>query len=213
MSLFDALEALLEEHDRVGSPLRDRLVPGTPPDQTEAAIRGLGLTPTPELLDLFAWHAVRDMPGEDARITWFWPASPLRLDEAVSSYRQSMQLGGVTPEELIEHLAASGPGSTLTGFWRSDWFPILSGEPEEYAAVCALNGEHLVESRVWRQNWHPHDSFQSAQIAPSLTSFVDRIVELFRAGAYVWDAEQRDIATVDEVFEALDLGMTGRPWQ
>jgi hypothetical protein len=37
-------------------------------------------------------------------------------------------------------------------------------------------------------------------------------VELFRAGAYVWDAEQHDIATVDEVFEALGLGRTGRPW-
>jgi hypothetical protein len=50
-------------------------------------------------------------------------------------------------------------------------------------------------------------------VATSLTSFVDRIVELFRAGAYVWDAEQRDIATVNEVFEALDPGTTGRPWR
>lgn len=131
MSLIESLETLLEEHDRIRSPLRDRLVQGKSPGQVEAAIRGIGLTPPSDLVDLFAWHDIQDAPGEKTRITWFWPAAPVRLNEAVDSYRLSMEIGGVTPDELEQHVAASGPGSTLTGFWRSDWFPILYGEPEE----------------------------------------------------------------------------------
>jgi len=76
MNLVDALEALVEEHDRIGSPLRDRLAPGTPRVDIESTIRGLGLSAPSELVDLFASHDVRDDPGDDARITWFWPAAP-----------------------------------------------------------------------------------------------------------------------------------------
>ena len=41
----------------------------------------------------------------------------------------------------------------------------------------------------------------------------DRIVvELFRAGAYEWSAEEQAIMTVDDVFDRLGLRATGRPW-
>jgi hypothetical protein len=210
MSLIDSLEALVEEHDRIGSPLRNRLAPGVPRDRMESALMALGLTPAEELIELFAWHEVRDDPGDKWRVTWFWPASPLRLDEAVDEYRHAMGIGGVTPAELELHLAAAGPGSTLTGFWRSDWFPILEGG--EGAVQCGINGQAVDGSPVWRQNWHPNETFQAAQLAPTLTDFVDRIVELFRAGAYQWDAEYQAITTVDAVFDRLGLAATGRPW-
>lgn len=212
MSLIESLEALLREHDRIGSPLRDRLAQGNPPGRVEAAIQELGLTPSSELVDLFVWHDIQWTAAGETPITWFWPAYPLGLEDAVDSYKRSMELGGVTPAELQRHLADSGPASTLTGFWRSDWFPILYGGPEEYAVVCSLDGRQLDASPVWRTNWHPDDNFQSAQMAPTLVDFVDRIVELFRAGAYEWNPEQQDITTVDHVFERLGLGGTGRPW-
>jgi hypothetical protein len=49
-------------------------------------------------------------------------------------------------------------------------------------------------------------------MSPTLTTFVDRIVELFRAGAYEWNPEYRDITTVDVVFDRLGLGDQFRPW-
>jgi hypothetical protein len=210
MRLIDSLEALVEEHDRIGSPLRNRLAPGVPRDRIESAVMALGLSPPEELIELFAWHEVRDDPGDRWRVTWFWPASPLRLNEAVNEYRHAMRIGGVTPAELDMQVAAAGSGSTLTGFWRSDWFPIL--ERGEGAVQCAINGDVLGRSPVWRQNWHPNENFQAAQLAPTLTDFVDRIVELFRAGAYQWDAEYQAITTVDDVFDRLGLAETNRPW-
>ena len=209
MSLVESLDALVEEHDRIGSPLRDRLVQGVPRDRIESAVRALGLSPSAELVDLFAWHGIRDDQGDESRITWFWPASPYRLDEAVASYRQSMTIGGVTPAEIQQ---SGGPGSSLTGFWRSDWFPILYGSPETYAVACDTGGAVTAEGPVWRVNWQPDPGFQSAEVAPSLTAFVDRVVELFRAGAYEWSAEHWAIITVDDVFDRMGLGENGRPW-
>ena len=210
MTLTPSLEALVEEHDRIGSPLRERLALGVPRDQIESAVMALGLSPPEDLIELFAWHEVRDDPGDKWRVTWFWPASPFRLNEAIAEYQRAMSIGGVTPAEVDVHIAAAGPGSTMTGFWRSDWFPILDGG--EGAVQCAINGETLEGSPVWRQNWHPNENFQAAQLAPTLTEFVDRIVELFRAGAYTWDAEYQAITTVDEVFDRLGLAATYRPW-
>ena len=210
MSLTDSLEAMVVEHDRIGSPLRERLAPGVPRDRVESAVRALGLSPPGELIELFAWHEVGDDPGDKGRVTWFWPASPFRLDEAVDEYRHAMTIGGVTPAELELHIAAARPGSTLTGFWRSDWFPILDGG--EGAVQCGIDGETPEGSPVWRQNWHPNEDFQAAQLAATLTEFVDRIVELFRAGAYRWDAESQAILTVDDVFDRLGLRATYRPW-
>lgn len=210
MSLTDSLEALVEEHDRIGSLLRDRLAPGVPAELVDSTIRALGLSPPAELVELFAWHEVRDDPGDKWRVTWFWPASPLRLDEAVAEYRQAMRIGGVTPTELDAHIAAAGPGATLTGFWRSDWFPIL--DSGEGVVQCAINGGTLEGSPVWRQNWHPDENFQAALLTPTLTDYVDRIVELFRAGGYQWSADDQAIMTVDDVFDRRGLGATLRPW-
>jgi hypothetical protein len=212
LSLIESLEALLEEHDRIGSPLRDRLAQGKPPGEVEAAIRGLGLTPPIELVDLFAWREIQDAPGDEARITWLWPASPLRFEEAIGAYRQSMDVGGITTDELQQQLETIAGEATLTGFWRSDWFPILYGSPETYAVACRPGGAVTAEGPVWRVKWQPDPGFQSAEVAPSLTAFVDRVVELFRAGAYEWSAEYWAIMTVDEVFDRRGLGENGRPW-
>jgi hypothetical protein len=65
---------------------------------------------------------------------------------------------------------------------------------------------------VWRVNWHPDTDFQTVQVAASLTDFVDRIVELFRAGAYRWDTNYNAVTTADDVFVRLGLGRTMRPW-
>jgi hypothetical protein len=50
------------------------------------------------------------------------------------------------------------------------------------------------------------------QLAPSLTAFVTRVIELFRLGGYVWNEEYRSLETIDEVFEREGLGYDARPW-
>jgi hypothetical protein len=60
--------------------------------------------------------------------------------------------------------------------------------------------------------WHPDAGFPTMQLARSLTAFVDRVVELFRLGGYVWNDEYGALETVDAVFEREGLGYDVRPW-
>ncbi len=214
MTLAEALDQLVVEHDRIGSPLRSRLGPGVPRSKVEAALGGLGLSAPGELVELFAWHEIRDDPGDRSRIEWFWPAAPLRLDEAVRTYREVIQVGeGALTRAAFDELVRSfDPRDSFNGFWRDDWFPILYASPEEYAIECGPDAGGAAEAAVWRVTWHPDAGFPTMQLAPSLTAFVTRVVELFRLGGYVWNEEYRSLETIDEVFEREGLGYDARPW-
>ena len=54
--LVDALERLMVEHRRVGSPVPDYLLPGLDPAAIRARIAPHGLEPPDEAIELFAWH-------------------------------------------------------------------------------------------------------------------------------------------------------------
>jgi hypothetical protein len=60
-------------------------------------------------------------------------------------------------------------------------------------------------------NWHPDPRFETTRVAASLEQLFDRVVELFRAGAYRWDSDDAAIVTVDDAFERRGLGSTYRP--
>jgi hypothetical protein len=211
MNLTDSLDALLAEHDRIGSRLRDDLVAGLPREQVDATIRELGLTPPTELLDFFAWHDIRKESRTKPGIDWFWPVDAYRLPEATDYYRKALQIGGVTPAELEEtSLVGKNPAATDTGYWRTDWFPVLGGV-EQYAVVCGLDGNRTASGPVWRVNWHPDSDFQTRQVAASLTEFIDRAVAVFRAGGYEWSEQYRSVIANDDVFGELGLDQS-RPW-
>lgn len=210
MTLTDALDAMVVEHDRIGSPLRSRLGPGLPRASVEAALRPLDLIPPDELIELFAWHEIFDEPDDRLPVEWFWSGAPYRLDEAVRGYRQSIEIGGVSPAELEAAVREMTPASSFTGFWRTDWLPILYGQPETYAIECGPGTE--AGAGIWRVNWHPDDGFPTMRVAPSLTAAIERIVELLRLGAYVWSAEYGSVQPVDEVFEREGLDQSLRPW-
>ena len=208
---MESLEALVAEHDRIGSPLRDELRPATDRGRVEEAVRSLGLDPHPEVVDFFAWHDLEARPASPGRVDWFWPAAGLRLTEAVDDYGRCIKLGGVSPAEVGNSLGPEQPPSaTFTGFWRTDWFPVLFGSPETYAIECPGRGGST-PGALWRVSWHPNPDFQTARVASSLTVFIDRVVDLFRSDAYRWDTEYQAIVTVDEVFVRRGLGATMRP--
>jgi hypothetical protein len=50
------IEALLEEHRRIGSPMPDFLRPGIDPQIVRDTLADLGMVATDELVELFAWH-------------------------------------------------------------------------------------------------------------------------------------------------------------
>ncbi|HEX2754070.1 MAG TPA: hypothetical protein VHM48_01330, partial [Candidatus Limnocylindrales bacterium] len=200
----------LAEHDRIGSPLRSELGPGEPPERVEETLRAIGLTAPGELVELFGWRQVRPELLGAPRVAWFWPAQPRHFDEAVDHYRQSIEIGGITPAALEKAIrAGQPPEATFTGFWRTDWFPWLFGSPEEYAIECR---DGASEAPVWRVNWHPDQGFQTKQVGTSVTDFIERVVELFRAGAYTWDPADHSIVPVDEVFTQRGLDENRPPW-
>ena len=211
MTLTDSLEALLAEHDRIGSRLRDDLVAGPPREHVDATISALGLTPPTELLDFFAWRDIRKESRTKPGIDWFWPVDAYRLPEATDYYGKALDSGGVTPSELEKaYRLPQPPTATNTGFWRTDWFPILGGV-EQYAVECRLDGDQAASGPVWRVNWHPDSDFQTRQVAAGLTEFIDRAVEVFRAGGYEWSEQQRTVIANDDVFRELGLDQS-RPW-
>ena len=211
MTLADSLEALLAEHDRIGSRLRDDLIGGPPIEQVDARIRSLGLTPPTELLDFFAWHDIREESRTEPGLDWIWPVEAYRLPEAMDYYRKALDIGGVSPAEVEEmYRIPQPPSATNTGYWRTDWFPVFGGV-EQYAVACALDGDRAAAGPVWRVSWHPDPEFQTMQVATSLTAFIDRGVEVFRAGGYEWSEQSRSVIPDDDVFRELGLDQN-RPW-
>ena len=213
MALVESLEALVAEHDRIGSPLRSRLGAGVAAPTVGSTLSSLGLTATQEVTDLFGWHEIRDEADDKARIEWFWPAAPLRLDEAVRTYREMITIGdgALTRAEFDELVRTHDPRSSFTGFWREDWLPILYGH-ETYAVECPRAAEPNATSGVWRVMFHPDDGFPTTRLAGSLVAFVDRVVELFRLGGYVWNEQYGSVEPVDAIFEREGLGYDTRPW-
>jgi hypothetical protein len=214
LTLTESLEELVVEHDRIGSPLRSRLGPGLRRASVEAALRASGLSAPEELFELYAWHEIQDEPGDRSRIEWFWPAAPYRLEEAIRDYSSVIQVGdgALTMAEFDELVRTRDPRDTFNGFWREDWFPVLYGSPETYAIECGLADGRTAGGGIWRVSWHPNAGFPDRRLEPSLTALVNRAVELFRIGAYVWNTEYGTVEPVNEVFEREGLGYDVRPW-
>ena len=208
MSLMESLEALVAEHDRIGSPLRDELRPGTDRGRVEEAVRSLGLDPHLELVHFFAWHDLEARPGSPG-VDWFCRpaacASPKRstITAGASSWRRVAR-----PRSAIARARPAAFGA-FTGFWRTDCFRSWAGARKRTRSIPGRRGS--TPGALWRVSWHPNPDFQTAMVASSLTEFIDRVVDLFRSDAYRWDAAYQAIVTVDEVFALRGLGATMRP--
>jgi hypothetical protein len=213
MRLTDSLEALVVEHDRIGSPLRSRLEPGRTTADVEGALGAVGLAPSDEIIEFFGWHEIRDEPGDRSRLDWFWPAAPYRLEEAIQHYGLNCSIGdGALTLAQFDELARAPrhPDDTFTGFWREDWLPLFYGG-EDYAAVCGMaSAERPVASPMWRVLFHP--DAPTMQLETSLTAFIDRVIEMFRLGAYEWNAEYQSVEPITAVFEGAGLDYNARPW-
>src|SRR5262245_50068337 len=102
-SLTDALDRLLLEHERVGSPVPRFLRSGLPPAIAQARIEAvLGIPPHPDLVELFAWHDGIDderWAHEGAGTGFarmFADAHFAPLDDAIGEYRERLETDVLT---------------------------------------------------------------------------------------------------------------------
>jgi hypothetical protein len=195
--LTDALDRLIDEHRRVGSPVAEFLRPGLDPGEGRSRLAQLGLDARDELVDLYAW---RDGSDEDAyRSTGAGIGYPRffadvffgSLSLAINLYRESL--------EIDRNLVAT-VGDEDAAIWNPAWFPPFSGGTPVYAVDCGPStpGAGL----VYEVYWHPPNESIQPRFR-DLLHLVESVIRRFEAGGYAWDRERRFLVGRDEVLSPL----------
>ncbi len=203
--LTDALDALVEQHRRLGSSIPDFLRPGLEPADARRSIEAIGLDPPDDIAELFGWHdgfdqaAWASTPG-GAGFPRLWGDTYFaRLDGAIVEYGKALQIERVSAQT---ELMAYGRVITSAAIWRESWFPVFSGGDETYAEDCAAGPGR---GRIFDVHWHPGGSDEP--IRPrfaSLTALAEAVVRRFEQGAYAWNAGIRFLDERRDVLERLE---------
>jgi hypothetical protein len=198
MTVASTLEAILAEHDRLGSPLRRYLRPGLAENDVRARLASLGLEAPPELVEWFGladglddarWQADADGAPDLALVTTVGPYS---LADAITTYSLGQRLNA----------------ETGVPYWRADQLPVLVGLKCDYSITCARG-----DTSVWRVVLPPESgSWVTAPVAVSLETLLERMLVALRADAYVWDAELGALEPDDEVLDGLGPHQEATPF-
>ena len=189
------LDALLEEHRRVGSPLPRVLRPGLSEAEVRRHLESLGVRPHPVVMALYSWADGSAEQPAGSPSSWLVPKLRLMtLSEAVGLH------------QAVASVFATRGGVVSSNPWLAgrDWFPIMrskttiiavigSGEEAgELRAIFEHRAGRVDRPTIWTEIWTPYRT-----LADAIGDFADR----FRAGLYLWDAAGE---TWEEDFEALD---------
>ena len=190
--LTTALDALLEEHRRLGSPVGDYLRPGASRAAVERRLGSIGLPAPPDVVDLYGWADGTDEPAwqrEAPRAPFlrfigdaFYPP----LDDAVRWCATVRQLARDLAEGSIDPIDREA-------FWRPIWLPVLRPDRGEWAVVCAAGEQATVHRVDWGQ---PGAGRQHPNLAGLFRSAADELRD-----GFVWLAEEqvllrRDVAAL-----------------
>ena len=162
--LRHALEQLVDEHDRAGSPLRSSLRPGLAGEEVSAAFAALRVEPNSSVVELYGWA-----DGTDAGV---WRSfSPSSDPSPVFGY-------GFTPLDSTVATAALlldelGPH----GLWKREWCPVFWSQTAGYVVDMA-------DESVW---FITADDIVRARMADNLEEFVLGLVADWRSGEYYFD--------------------------
>jgi len=148
-----ALDALLAELTRRGSPLANFLEPGLPAGQVEARLAKLGAEPHPDVIKLYAWHNGFDrfrVPVSEngfVSLVPFQEFNPLEeVAEVYVEWRQRAESEGATP---VRHRDGLWRTIDPEDMWSRRWFPIFQGAGSEVIFIDNRDGS---AGSVWR---HP----------------------------------------------------------
>ena len=198
--LTDALDALMAEHRRKGSPVPDYLRAGQAVDRVRAQIVAtVGVDPPANLVDLFAWHDGIDNEAwerDDAATGFgrlFGDTHFAPLADAVLEYRERIE-GDVTAALY------SPPGAAIQT-WRPTWFPAFCQGWDTYAVECDPVSEN--RGRVYDPAWEPPVGAYPAPRFRDLAHLVESAIRRFKAGGYSWDPTSRFLEERREVLEPL----------
>jgi hypothetical protein len=195
--LVEALERLMLEHRRVGSPLADFLRPGLEPAAIREQIAPLGLEPPDEAVELFAWH---DGTEHDRYVATragigygrlFDDVFFGTLGETIAYYENCLEIdrGTAMFDEEAEPT------------WRLSWFPPFSAGLPTYGIEC--DAASPVRAMVFEPWWHPPFEEPIRPRFRSLTHLVQSVVRRFEADGYWWDRTDGFLMARDDVLEPL----------
>ena len=148
--VVEALDRLVSEHRRVGSPTPDFLLPGIDPDIIRTRLADLGMVAPVELVELFAWHngsdeeAFRDSGAGMGYPRLFDDVFFGTLDEAGVLYEECLQ---------IDRDVVATYGDPEAAIWRLTWFPPFSGGRPAYGVECDPTMRSA--GMVFEPQWHP----------------------------------------------------------
>jgi hypothetical protein len=196
--LVEALDRLVSEHRRIGSPMPDFLVPGIHPDDVRARLGDLGLKPPEEVVELFAWHNGSDDSAfldSGAGLGYPRPFDDVffgTLDEAIAFYGDCLK---------IDRNVVATYGDPAAAIWRLSWFPPFSGGLPSYGIEC----DPTVPSAgmVFEPQWHPPIEGSEHPRFRNLTHLVQSVVRRFEAGGYSWDRREGWLDENDKVLDRL----------
>jgi hypothetical protein len=195
--LVDALERLMIEHRRVGSPLPDFLLPGLDSTAIRKRIAPLGLEPPDEAVELFAWHDGLDNKrylSTGAGIGYgrlFDDVFFGTLDDAIEYYGKCLEIdrGTAMFDEEAEPT------------WRLSWFPPFSAGLPTYGIEC--DAASPARGMIFEPWWHPPVEDPITPRFRSLTHLVQSVVRRFEADGYWWDPEPGFLMEREEVLDPL----------
>lgn len=195
-----ALDDLVAEHTRAGSPLARHLRPGLAAEVVAARLAAAGLEPASDAIGLYgwadgidqaSWH--REAPG--ARGLELFPYAFFSdLGTALEDYARM--------RAMTEETLAAGAGAPGDDLWRPSWLPIFEEAPGWYGLDCA---SATGPSPVWIMYWDSTDIDPTRQVFAGLTLMIRALIARFRAGAYSWSEEHRRLLA-DEAILASTFG-------
>jgi hypothetical protein len=197
--LTNALEALMAQHRRIGSPVPDYLRPGLAAATVRETIaKAVGIDASDDLLELFGWHDgvddaswQRDGVGMGfARLfgdTYFAP-----LSDAVDEYRSRI----ATDEQVALY---STPETALVT-WKPSWFPALDGW-DTYGVECDFASPD--RGRVYDPAWEPPVDIGHGPRFRDLLHLVESAIRRFESGGYWWNPVDRFLEERADVIRPL----------
>jgi hypothetical protein len=198
--LTDALDGLMAQHRRIGSPVPAYLRPGQAADHVlEQIVTTVGADPPADAIDLFAWHDGIDNEAWErddiatgfARL--FGDAHFAPLTDAIREYHERIE----TDETTARY---SMPGDAPQT-WKPSWFPAFCQGWETYGIECDRDSGN--RGRIYDPSWDPPIDVAAGPRFRDLLHLVQSALRRFEAGGYAWDTATRFLEERREVLEPL----------
>jgi hypothetical protein len=198
--LTDALDELLAQHHRIGSPVPAYLRPGQPAEQVRKRIAAVvGVDPPLDVIELFTRHdGIDDERWEKDDVATcfarlFGDSHFAPLGDAVREYRERIETDRTT--------ATYAPDGAALETWKRSWFPVLCGGWDTYAIDCDPASPD--RGRIFDPAWDPPVGVGAGPRFRDLLHLVRSAVRRFDAGGYTWDTT-RFLDEHPEILAPLD---------